>query len=159
MRSALALILFASPLAAQDLSYSNDHTLNCINQASEPEGRRGCIGTSARVCIKMSGGSTIEMSGCLDQERDLWDYALNENYRQAIEKAQRFDAENTHSKVEPPLREMQRAWIAFRDARCDFEMAQWGGGTGGSPAVTGCLMQATGEQALYLYESWLEQGK
>ena len=157
MRLALALILIASPLAAQDLSYTNDHTLNCINQASDPEGRRGCIGTSARVCMEMSGGSTIEMSTCLAQERDLWDYALNENYRQAIEKAQRYDADVAKPMVEQPLREMQRAWIAFRDARCEFERSQWGGGSGGGPAVTGCLMQETGEQALYLYETWLSQ--
>ena len=43
---------------------------------------------------------------------------------------------------------MQRAWIPFRDAACDYEMAQWGGGTGGGPALVGCLMNETGRQTL-----------
>ena len=45
---------------------------------------------------------------------------------------------------------MQRAWIGWRDATCDYERAQWGGGTGGGPATVACLMRLTGEQALYL---------
>jgi uncharacterized protein YecT (DUF1311 family) len=45
---------------------------------------------------------------------------------------------------------MQRAWIGYRDAACDYERAQWGGGSGGGPATAGCLMRLTGEQALAL---------
>ena len=48
------------------------------------------------------------------------------------------------------LRDMQRAWITFRDAACDYERSQWGGGTGGGPATLACLMRMTGEQALLL---------
>jgi uncharacterized protein YecT (DUF1311 family) len=43
--------------------------------------------------------------------------------------------------VAEALRDMQRAWIAYRDASCDYERAQWGGGTGGGPATAGCLMR------------------
>jgi uncharacterized protein YecT (DUF1311 family) len=59
------------------------------------------------------------------------------------------------------LRDMQRAWIGFRDATCAFERAYWGGGTGGGGtggglAQVSCLMQMTGEQALYLKASGAE---
>jgi uncharacterized protein YecT (DUF1311 family) len=48
------------------------------------------------------------------------------------------------------LKNMQRAWIAYRDATCDYERSHWGGGTGGGPATVSCLMYMTAEQALYL---------
>jgi uncharacterized protein YecT (DUF1311 family) len=69
-----------------------------------------------------------------------------------LARARNFDAENGDfaPPSEPALREMQRAWIPFRDARCGFEMSLWGGGTGGGPAYAECLMIVTAEQALYL---------
>ena len=45
---------------------------------------------------------------------------------------------------------MQRAWIAWRDAACLYEVSQWGGGTGGGPAGADCMMRLAGEQALAL---------
>jgi len=48
------------------------------------------------------------------------------------------------------LRDMQRAWIAFRDATCTYEASQWSGGTGQGPAYEGCVMRMTAEQTLYL---------
>jgi uncharacterized protein YecT (DUF1311 family) len=65
------------------------------------------------------------------------------------------DAEVKAEGIEAPsvaeaLRGMQRAWIVYRDEACDYERAQWAGGTGGGPATAACLMQQTGEQALAL---------
>ena len=48
------------------------------------------------------------------------------------------------------LRDMQRAWIGWRDAACAYERAQWGGGSGSGPATLECRMQLTGQQALAL---------
>mgnify|MGYP000170942360 CR=1 FL=1 len=109
-----------------------------------------------------AGGTTVGMGGCLDRERAFWDRVLNQNYALAQEKAREVDAENATLNVRLPklitsLRDMQLAWIAFRDATCDFELAQWGGGTGGGPALTACLMRETGEQALYLHDTWLSR--
>ena len=52
--------------------------------------------------------------------------------------------------VAEALRAMQRAWIVYRDAACDYERAQWAGGTGGGPATAACLMQQTGVRTLEL---------
>ena len=41
------------------------------------------------------------------------------------------------------------------DATCDYDYSQWGGGTGGGPAIAGCMMRMTGEQAIYLRASRL----
>jgi uncharacterized protein YecT (DUF1311 family) len=72
-----------------------------------------------------------------------------------LDKAAAAELQELGSAAPPPavaLREMQRAWIAWRDAACDYEVSQWGGGTGGGPAWSQCAMQMTGEQALALEE-------
>lgn len=161
MRAALALLALTAPVAAQDLVYSNDATLACVNAAATAAARKACIGKSSDACMEATpgGSSTVGMSGCLSQELDFWDYALNENYRLSMEKAEKQDAGKSDYAPElaPSLREMQRAWIVYRDATCGFEADQWGGGTGQGPAGTSCLMRMTGEQALYLYDTWLSQ--
>ena len=95
------------------------------------------------------------MGGCLDRELKFWDGKLNENYQIQLTRAKAADTENREynanlASQEEALRAMQRAWITFRDAACDYERSTWGGGTGGGPATLGCLMELTGQQALRL---------
>lgn len=155
---ALALILLAAPAAAQDEPrFSPAPTLDCLAvNAGTPEAQ-ACIGLSAGDCMETTaiGSTTVGMGYCLDRELTLWDGRLNAAYRDLMAAERRLDAEaKAFGSSAPPradaLRAMQRGWIAFRDARCDYERAQWGGGTGGGPATLACLMQMTGEQALYL---------
>lgn len=161
MRAALALLALAAPVAAQDLVYSNDATLACVNAAATPDARKACIGKSSGVCMEatQSGGTTVGRSNCVSRELDFWEYALNENYRLSVEKAEKEDAIKADyaPAVAPTLREMQQAWVGYRDARCNFEMAQWGGGSGSSTASMNCLLGMTGNQALYLYDMWLRR--
>ena len=157
MRAAtLALALLAGPAAAQDITYSDDATAQCLAGAEEFTEQRACIGLSANLCMEEPGGySTYGMGGCLDRELTFWDGQLNQNYRARMVQAKSADADSADYQPELPsqadaLRDMQRAWITFRDAACDYERSQWGGGTGGGPATLACLMQMTGEQALRL---------
>lgn len=48
------------------------------------------------------------------------------------------------------LRQMQRDWIAYRDAACAWDYVQWGGGSGAGPAEAECLMRLTASQVLFL---------
>lgn len=157
MRAALlALALLAGPAAAQDITYSDDATASCLAGAEEFTEQRACIGLSANLCMEAPGGySTYGMGGCLDRELRYWDTLLNENYRARMVQAKSADEDTAMYQPELPkqaeaLRDMQRAWITFRDAACDYERSQWGGGTGGGPATLACLMRMTGEQALLL---------
>ena len=105
------------------------------------------------MTANQSGGSTVGMGGCLSKELDWWDARLNAAYGALMKREKADDAEYGGEGIPakaPALRAMQRAWIAWRDATCDYERSQWGGGTGGGPATVGCLMRLTGEQALYL---------
>lgn len=138
---------------ADGLFYGFDASAQCVARAAEPQARQLCIGTSADVCMADTPGgySTYAMGGCLSLELDDWDARLNAAYQQARTEAARQDkAEPMPYPRAEALRDMQRAWIPFRDATCSYEAAQWGGGTGATPAFLGCLLRLTGQQALYL---------
>jgi len=153
----LAALLLATSVTAQQLRYSDAASDGCVAQALTPEQQSECIGVSANLCMgaTLDGGTTIGMMQCLDNERDYWDARLNRSYQQARAAAKAQDAEmadidSSAPQTAPALRDMQRAWIAYRDATCDFEQSQWGGGSGGGPAVLSCLLRMTGAQSVYL---------
>jgi len=156
--------MLASPAAAQDdLIFNIGHTRACLLDVASQADQRQCIGKSASVCMEAtaSGGSTYGMSGCLNFEAEWWDGQLNSAYQEVMKREKGDDAEFASEgsgipKKAPALREMQRAWITYRDATCSYEYSQWGGGTGGGPASVGCIMRMTGEQTLYLQFSNLE---
>jgi len=107
------------------------------------------------MTIDSAGSTNVGMGFCYGAERDDWDARLNASYTQlmAIEKAIDAELEQLGSaapKTAPVLRDMQRAWIAFRDASCNYEGSQWGGGSGTGPAMSLCAMRMTAEQALTL---------
>lgn len=139
----------AAPVAAQEFVYVDTQTESCLIDMVTATGKLDCVGQSADACIDASvgGETTIGMGGCLDEERKFWDARLNATYRQLI--AQHGD----NAILTDRLRDMQRIWITYRDARCDYELVQWGGGTGGGPALIACLMKATAEQTLILEQN------
>ncbi|MEO1638990.1 MAG: lysozyme inhibitor LprI family protein [Pseudomonadota bacterium] len=142
-------LLTAASAQAQDLSFDSIHTEACLEEAVGVAERHACIGASANQCMETpSGSSTVGMGFCLSEEWQFWDARLNNVYQQL--RRQQADAEPV---LNERLQEMQRAWITFRDARCDYEFVQWGGGTGGGPALSACLMQATAEQVFVLEQN------
>ena len=141
----IALMLCASPLAAQDLQYTDRGTEICLADADGFAAEMACVGVSANQC----------MGGCLDRELQFWDQRLNDNYAAVMVQAKRMDADAIPGPEGSPgvadaLREMQRAWIVFRDKACTYEASLWQGGTGRGPAAINCLMQQTARQALSL---------
>ncbi|RDC71936.1 DUF1311 domain-containing protein [Rhodovulum sp. 12E13] len=156
MRCLVALALLAAPTAAQqqpDPAFDIVPTRDCI----EAGGARACIGRAAESCQAQPGGeTTVVMSFCFWKELEWWDARLNAVYGRLMAQEQRIDAEIAGLSDAPPasradaLRAMQRAWIPFRDAACDYERSQWGGGTGGGPATYACLMHETARQTLRL---------
>ena len=158
----VAAIALAGAAQAQDLRFDIVDTLACLDRAEGPHAAAGCVGAAAEACIGATdlGGTTVGMGGCIDLELSYWDDRLNAAYRALRAKERAEDAEMAGmpgaASQADALRAMQRAWIPFRDATCDYERAQWGGGTGGGPAALGCLMRLTGQQALYLESMMVE---
>lgn len=157
MRWMIALLALTGSAMAQDVPFDPAVPEQCEANGPELAEREACIGQGANLCMdRMEGGhSTMGMNGCLDAELQYWDGRLNAHYREAMARAKAFDADmataqNGLLSSEETLREMQRAWIAYRDAKCDFVRSQWSGGTGQGPAMLSCLMVETGRQALWL---------
>ncbi len=141
---------------AQEPGFSSAATQACLYQEGEDGAPRKCIGLSAELCISAPAGSTtVGMGYCFDRELKFWDQRLNASYKKLRSAARAMDAEMKEIGASAPsqantLRDMQRAWIVWRDAACDYERSLWGGGTGGGPATLSCLMYRTAEQALFL---------
>jgi uncharacterized protein YecT (DUF1311 family) len=153
MRPVIAAYLaLALPAAAQELAFDPTPAEACFAAG----GAGDCIGQAATVCSEQPGGyTTVGLGFCLGAERDWWDARLNEVYAALMAREKKIDAEMeeigaTVPRIAPSLRDMQRAWIAFRDASCAYEYSKWGGGSGGGPAHAACAMRLTAEQTVAL---------
>ncbi|WP_410217282.1 lysozyme inhibitor LprI family protein [Paracoccus sp. (in: a-proteobacteria)] len=156
MRALLLLAGLAAPAVAQDVPvFDPAPLLACLENESED-----CIGLATAACMEASGGdTTYGMSYCLEQESDLWDQHLNANYAEVRDRARAADQGLVATdRQEPALQDMQRRWIAYRDAACAFEAARWSGGTGAGPAAHQCILTLTARQALWLGE-YLDEGR
>lgn len=103
------------------------------------------------------GYTTVGMSECVNSEYQFWDRRLNQTYQTVLSDAEKMDQEmadlgSAAEKQVPYLREMQRNWIAYRDAACQFERSRWGGGTGGGPASANCMLRLTADQVFWLQQ-------
>lgn len=148
-QASVIAVFSATGALSQDLIFSPQDTLDCISSGQPYD---GCVGSSAGACVDANGYATVVESACFYREAEWWDGRLNALYADVMAQAREMDAENgggAPSQADA-LRDMQRAWIAYRDATCSFEASQWGGGTGAGPAYNACLMYETARQAKYL---------
>lgn len=150
-------VLPIGAVQAQELDFDIGYTIDCLDAAADTSEKRQCIGKAADACmINTPGGdSTYGMGGCLSKEGEWWDARLNDAYKVLMRKEKIHDRDNGAGSngiqsAADSLKAAQRAWIPFRDATCQYEYSQWGGGTGGGPASAACFMRMTAEQTLYL---------
>lgn len=92
-----------------------------------------------RDCMKRDT-STLGMTMCVENERELWDQRLNKVWK------------NMSKTVMNPKQwlDAQRKWIAFRDSQCK---AVVGPGSSGDLDESGCLMNLTIERTLQLEDA------
>ncbi len=147
----------AGPAAAQEMTYSFHPTTDCLSAMGEDGDQMRCAGSAANYCMEATEGgmSTVGMSNCLGLELEDWDRRLNKSYGVLMARLKAQDEElaelgSAAPKQAPALRDMQRAWITFRDRACDYERTKWGGGTGGGPATLSCHLNQTARQTLAL---------
>ncbi|MCB1387243.1 MAG: DUF1311 domain-containing protein [Nitratireductor sp.] len=166
--SLLALAAFLSGLGFTGAAFaqSSDASDEMIFRPEKVDqclaGRQGsarldCAGLAAEDCqqVNEGGGTTIGLGMCFTAESDWWDAKLNQAYQQlsALEAEEDLDAKESTLPVPervPALKDMQRKWIAYRDALCEYEYVQWGGGTGGGPASAQCALIETARQYFVL---------
>ena len=75
------------------------------------------------------------MNVCSAQEYEREDAKLNKNYTELIAKLE--------SKEKEKLKNIQLAWIKFRDLQCDYEASRYGGGSIMPLVRSSCLSQMT----------------
>jgi uncharacterized protein YecT (DUF1311 family) len=107
------------------------------------EGERRCLfRLVADPCLKRPDSvSTHGMAECYRVEQEIWDGLLNDNF-----KALRGDLDDDQ---QARLREMQRAWIAYRDSTCAFYQVKIQG-TLAVPMGAACVARETARRALLL---------
>jgi len=130
----------------------------CIAGRSGPD-FLACVGRAADPCQDAPGGSTtVGMTACFAMEADLWDAELNRIWpalRKAAKAQDAVEADvmgGAFANFDDALLQAQRAWIAFRDAECALDYAQWGAGSMRSIAGAACRMDMTAERVARLSE-------
>ena len=136
--------LAASPALAKDKPDARAAAAiqDCVKSKSATGMGETCIGIVSGPCLdKAADPSTAGMVACVARERAVWDDILNETYNRLRAKLD--------DKQQQKLRDMQRAWIAARDATCGFYWDFYQG-TMASPMSAGCVNKETAERALFL---------
>jgi uncharacterized protein YecT (DUF1311 family) len=146
---ALALLVTATATGrAQDTKPTPQQTTAiraCAekNQNDVTEAERQCLfNLVATPCQNTpEGQSNLGMADCFRLEAAIWDGLLNDNFRQLrnlLDIGQLARA-----------RDMQRAWIASRDATCGFYDVKIQGSMA-IPMAAACLARETARRALLL---------
>ena len=142
-------------MSAQD--FSIDPLLIDRCRADNAGNPMDCVGSQMQACFDSYGaGPNIVLSACMEAEAIYWDAALNDTYSHVLELARAEESDPQGLYVTPEalsssLRGVQRAWISYRDAVCDYEVAlamPFGSAVG--PAANGCIMRETARQVFEL---------
>lgn len=88
---------------------------------------------AAQNCKNPETQMAMNVCSARDYERE--DARLNKTYRDLVAKLESAKREK--------LREVQRAWLSFRDLNCDFQSADYQGGSIYSLVQSSCLTEMT----------------
>ena len=122
----------------------------CLQSAFERGVREEeCIGFVQDPCQETPDGqSTAGSVGCIAREHAFWDRLLNQSY------ARLREAGSAEQNV--ALRDLQRQWLAWREARCAYEAQLYEGGTYGNVVANHCFTQETARRAIDLVGTMVE---
>jgi uncharacterized protein YecT (DUF1311 family) len=99
------------------------------------------------ACMEKSGGVTSNMLDCADKEIDAQEKRLNTAYQALLKE--------TAAKRKEELRKVQRLWVTFRKANCDF-YEDPDRGTSAALATSSCYLTSTANRAKELEDLKLE---
>lgn len=123
----------------------------CLGQYPDTAAREAtCIGqySSACMALRPDGETNSGMIRCTAEEYAAWDVRLNTAYATYM---QRLEAPH-----DAGLREAQRAWMALRDADCDFEASAYEGGSMQPLVQGGCMLDYAARRTIRLL-GWLDE--
>jgi len=91
----------------------------------------------------VSSGSQVGTSNCLVQMAEAADSALEVMLGIAQESAAELDSITERDVAVPALTAAQEAWVAYRDAQCDYAGSLFGGGSGTGIEIQSCRIALT----------------
>jgi uncharacterized protein YecT (DUF1311 family) len=153
MIASLTRLLLGACLAAMVLAPAHAQTRKpaaqetktiraCFEEKGETEKGAQCIGLVATRCAKKpenQGG--LSRADCYRIEQEIWDVLLNETNKEL-----QVDLDEEQK---TKLRDMQRAWMASRDATCEFYHHKIQGSMA-VPMSASCFLNETARRALLL---------
>jgi len=111
-----AIAIFAAISQSASAEEPVDKISDCLGpygQAARSEDPRRCVGLVSESCLNApEGETTLGMTQCIGMETKAWDAILNRDYRALMGRLDEAQQEK--------LKTAQRAWIALRDADCEF---------------------------------------
>jgi uncharacterized protein YecT (DUF1311 family) len=110
--------------------------------AKHPDDGKGEEECAFRLVADPCVEKVNDHADCFRIETVIWDAILNENYKQLTDTLDDKDDQNK-------LKEMQRAWIAYRDTTCDFYWYKIHG-TMAEPMTAACQLRETARRAMLL---------
>lgn len=134
-------LLWAAPTLAQT-PFDPAPTADCVAGG----GGAGCVGLAAQACMPADPADLAGAESCLRAEAAWWQAAHDDAYAAALAWMQGRDSATWE--IPPPsaaegLRDMERAWLAWRDARCGLERTRWWEHPAAEQHWLICMMQAT----------------
>ena len=136
------LLLATTPSRAETPDAADSAKVQSCIKSAEGRERERCIGVVADPCAEDSKAqSTAGQVACATREFAVWDDILNETFRRLRDKLD--DDQKTK------LRDMQRAWITYRDTTCGFYHDKIRG-TMATPMAAACVARETARRALLL---------
>ena len=115
----------------------------CFEKNGGTDKDETCIGLVAeRRAEEPENQGGLSRADCYRIEQEIWDVLLNESYKA-------LQADLDQSKQKTKLRDMQRAWIASRDATCEFYHHKIQGSMA-VPMSASCFLRETARRALLL---------
>ncbi len=145
--AAVALLCGAAPGFAQSPVGARDVAAirGCADKYAEnvDEGERRCVfALVSDPCVKRRETQPdASRAECFRAEQAIWDEILNDNFRKL-----RDDLDDDQ---QAKLRDMQRAWIAYRDTTCQFYYDKIQGSMA-TTMIAACLTRETARRALLL---------
>lgn len=85
--------------------------------------------------------SQVEIADCMAQTETRVDAAIESALSFAFASATDLDEVTGREVALPALEAAQAAWVAYRNAQCEFVGATFGGGSGTGIAIRGCRIE------------------
>lgn len=114
------------------------------------------LDTTYKACMDKAE-SNADMKGCTFDAYQKADGLLNASYKSIVADLKKAsgdtDMDKSNAETLTRLVKSERAWVAFRDAECDFEGTEMLGGSGESLVVGGCLYDQTVQRVKSIEET------